>query len=139
MRGSLRRLVAKRAGYCCEYCRTQQRYSPQEFSAEHIVPRAAGGASTADNVAWACQACNNSKFTFTAAPDPSTGSLTPLFNPRRDRWEDHFAWHAEFAYVIGITPTGRATVDRLKLNREGFVEMRQVLRALGRHPPSVLA
>jgi len=37
--------------------------------------------------------------------------------------------------IIGLTPTGRATVEVLKLNREGLVNLRQVLYAAGKHPP----
>jgi hypothetical protein len=37
--------------------------------------------------------------------------------------------------AIGLTPTGRATVERLQLNREGVVNLRRVLRTIGQHPP----
>src|SRR5262249_16294154 len=95
-----------------------------------------GGAGTEDNLAWSCQGCNNAKFTATAAPDPATGQLVPLFHPRRDRWDQHFNWGADFSEIIGITPTGRATVERLKLNRPNAVELRRAFRALGIHPPA---
>jgi 5-methylcytosine-specific restriction endonuclease McrA len=55
----LRRLVAIRAQDCCEYCRSQARYATQRFSAEHIVSRARGGRTTPENLAHACQGCNN--------------------------------------------------------------------------------
>ena len=61
--------VAARAGYCCEYCRSQLRFSPDPFSIEHIVPRVAGGADEDDNLALACQGCNNRKYTSVDASD----------------------------------------------------------------------
>jgi hypothetical protein len=38
--------------------------------------------------------------------------------------------------VIGTTPTGRATVEELKLNRDGVVNLRRVLVVVQLHPPS---
>lgn len=127
--------VARRARDLCEYCRSPSAYSPQAFSVEHIVPRAEGGPTQGDNLALACQGCNNHKFTKTAAPDPMTGETVPLFHPRRQRWRDHFAWSEDFTLVVGLTPTGRATVEALHLNRENLVNLRWALHAVGKHPP----
>jgi hypothetical protein len=44
-------------------------------------------------------------------------------------------WSADYAIVIGITPSGRATVQALALNRPGVVNLRRVLHQLGDHPP----
>ena len=57
----LRRAVAKRAHDCCEYCRSQARFSMQPFSIEHILPRHRQGSTTLDNLALACQGCNGHK------------------------------------------------------------------------------
>jgi len=54
-----RRAVVERARGCCEYCRSQARFAMQPFSVEHIVPRSRGGKTTLDNLALACQGCNN--------------------------------------------------------------------------------
>src|SRR5262245_44463140 len=54
---------------------------------------------------------------------------------RRQRWLDHFAWSLDFTRIVGITPTGRATVELLRLNRAGLVNIRLVLRKEGVHPP----
>jgi hypothetical protein len=107
----------------------------QPFSAEHIVPRIRGGTTTPENLAWSCQGCNNHKYTRTEAPDPVDGTLAPLFNPRSERWCDHFTWTADATRVLGLTPTGRATVVALHLNREGLVNLRRVLFKVGLHPP----
>lgn len=131
----LRRQVAERAQNCCEYCLCQARFAPDVFSVEPIVPRAKKGSALLDNLALSCQGCNNHKYTFTEAIDPVSGNIVPLFHPRQQNWSDHFVWTEDFLYVIGLTPTGRATVELLRLNREGVVNLRQVLHLVGEHPP----
>ena len=108
----------------------------QAFAVEHIDPRSRAGATVADNLAYACQGCNNHKYTRTTAPDPATGTEVGLFHPRRDRWRDHFVWNDDCSEVLGVTPTGRATVAALRLNRPGVVNLRRVLFAAGLHPPA---
>jgi hypothetical protein len=127
--------IARRAGECCEYCRSQARFSPDPFSIEHIRPRSKGGTDEDDNLALACQGCNNRKYTHVEARDPVSGNLVSLYHPRRQRWADHFSWNENFTLVIGLTPTGRATVELLKLNREGVVNLRRVLCTIEQHPP----
>lgn len=58
-----KRAVFERAEGCCEYCRSQVRFAVQPFSIEHIVPRSRGGKTNMDNLALACQGCNNHKYT----------------------------------------------------------------------------
>ncbi len=130
-----KRVVAERAGGCCEYCRSQARFSSDSFSIEHIAPRAHSGTSDPTNLALSCQGCNNRKFTATEAIDLSTGELAPLYNPREHRWSEHFAWNEDFTVLVGMTPTGRATIVKLALNRVAVVNLRRVLRAAGEHPP----
>jgi HNH endonuclease len=132
---ALRQLVAEHALGCCEYCRSQQAFAMQPFSVEHVLPRSRGGTSAAENLAWSCQGCNNHKYTRTEAPDPVDGTLVPLYNPRTQRWREHFTWSAETSRVLGLTPTGRATVVALRLNRDGLVNLRGVLFNEGLHPP----
>ncbi len=131
----LRQSVIERARGCCEYCRSQAAYATQSFSVEHILARSKGGATTLDSLALACQGCNNHKYDKTEADDPVSGRLVPLYHPRRDRWSEHFAWSDDFTLIIGLTPTGRATVDTLLLNRDGVVNLRRLLYLYGEHPP----
>jgi hypothetical protein len=131
----VRQSVLQRAGHCCEYCLAQSTYSSDPLTVEHIQPRSAGGSNEPDNLAAACQGCNNIKFTATEAVDPVTGETVPMFHPRVHVWADHFSWTDDGSIVIGRTPIGRATVERLRLNRPGVVNLRQVLVAIGRHPP----
>jgi hypothetical protein len=131
-----KQFVAERAGHCCEYCFSQLRFSPDPFSIEHIIPAAKGGSHEEDNLALACQGCNNHKFISTSAVDTVTGNEVNLYHPRRDEWGQHFSWSNDYLYIVGLTSIGRATVDKLTLNRKGVVNLRQVLRVLNEHPPA---
>lgn len=131
----VRRQVAERARRCCEYCRSQLQYSIDSFSIEHIVPHSKGGSDDFANLALSCQRCNNAKLVATEAIDPLTGQFAPLYHPRHDNWSEHFVWSHDRLYIQGVTPTGRASVGRLHLNREGVVNLRRVLRDVGEHPP----
>jgi hypothetical protein len=132
---AVREAVFDLAGGCCEYCLCQAQFSASPFSIEHVVPRADGGSSDVANLALACMGCNGHKQAAQEAFDPLTGERVRLYHPRRDRWSEHFRWSADYAYVLGITPIGRATVARLHLNRSGVVNLRESLRRLGLHPP----
>lgn len=134
---SLRQQVICRARGCCEYCLSQEKFSPDPFSVEHVIPRVKGGSNALENLAFACQGCNGHKHTATQAVDPINGELTPLFNPRTHPWNDHFLWADNFTIVVGKTAIGRATVERLRLNRSGVVNLRLVLWQINRHPPDI--
>lgn len=131
----LRRLVAERAQDCCEYCRLQARFSADSFTIDHILPLAQSGRTVAENLALCCNGCNQHKSTKTSAIDPVTEQLATLFNPRQQSWEAHFAWSDDFTLIVGLTPTGRASVEALRLNRTGLVNLRRAFFAIGEHPP----
>ena len=132
----LRRLIRDQANGTCEYCRSQERFSPQRFSIEHIKPHSAGGQPAQENLALSCQGCNGHKYTKQEAPDPVTGDVVGLFHPRQQRWRDHFAWSADASFIVGLTPVGRATVEALRMNRIELVNLREVLYAEQKHPPA---
>ena len=131
----LRALVMERAGGRCEYCAADSRFAMQSFSVEHIVPRSRDGATVEGNLALSCQGCNNHKYNKIVGVDPVTGAETSLFHPRKSGWGEHFAWSPDAVLVVGLTPTERATVAALALNRAGLVNLRRVLFAAGEHPP----
>ncbi len=130
-----KKIIVERAKGCCEYCLSQARFAMQSISVEHIIPKSKGGKTTLNNLALACQGCNNYKYNKTECHDPINNKLIALYNPRQQVWNQHFAWNENFTIVIGLTPTGRATVEALKLNLEGVVNLRQVLYSAGEHPP----
>jgi 5-methylcytosine-specific restriction endonuclease McrA len=132
---AIKRTIRQQAGGRCEYCRSPVDYSPDPFSTEHIIPQDRGGTNELANLALSCLGCNNHKHTAVEATDPVSGEIVSLFHPRLERWEDHFRWSEDFTLVVGKTPTGRATIERLKLNREGVINLRRVLSQMGEHPP----
>ena len=87
------------------------------------------------NLAYSCQGCNGRKYISITAIDPATGDIVSLYHPRQHQWSDHFVWNEDYTRIIGLTPIGRATVDKLHLNRTGLVNLRHILTAVGAHPP----
>jgi hypothetical protein len=61
-----------------------------------------------------------------------TGEIARLFNPRRDRWVDHFGWQG--AVLAGRTPMGRATIVVLRINDSAAVALRRLFLQSGAIP-----
>jgi len=129
---ALRFAVVRRAGGRCEYCRLAQAGQEAVFHVDHIQPIVAGGPTTLENLAVACVSCSLRKAARQSAPDPDTGADAVLFNPRTELWSDHFRWEGE--RVMGLTPTGRATIAALAMNRPLILAIRREEAARGRHP-----
>lgn len=106
----LRRRIAEQAQYRCGYCLTQEAVTgiPMEF--DHLRPRSLDGPTTEDNLWLACPLCNDHKGSRVLAIDPESGELVRLFNPRRQIWQEHFAWAEGGTRIDGISAVGRATV-----------------------------
>jgi hypothetical protein len=130
---AMRDEVVLRAGSRCEYCRLSQAGQEAAFHVDHVVPRVAGGPTELNNLALACVSCSLRKWARRSAPDPATGEEASLFSPRGQVWDDHFRW--EGAEVVPLTPTGRATVTALAMNRPLAVAIRLEEAERGRHPP----
>ena len=120
---TVRELVRRRAGNDCEYCRIPQQATPViPFHVEHIVSRQHGGTDEPGSLALACDRCNAYKGPNLTSIDPDTGELVALFNARQDVWRDHFVLRE--GQIVGLTPTGRATVRLLNMNATRRVELR---------------
>lgn len=135
---SIRRIVAARARGYCEYCRCSEEFATESFTVEHIKPRQAGGETILENLAWSCFGCNGHKHTKTQATDPETGEKIELYHPRKQAWSEHFNWSDDFTLVVGKTACGRATVEAVRLNRNGVINLRVLLRGANLHPPDSL-
>lgn len=133
---ALRQRVRESAGNRCGYCHSAQQYVMGILEIEHLVARAQGGTDDEANLWLSCSLCNRYKGAQGSGRDPSTGKSVPLFNPRTQNWIEHFHWSADGAYILGLTPTGRATVESLKLNNELAVEVRRNWVLAGWHPPA---
>lgn len=122
----LRQSVRERACGRCEYCHFRETHLPYwPFHLEHIVARQHGGVDDAANLAWACPRCNACKGTNLSAVDPDSAEIVRLFNPRSDRWAEHFALRGN--RIIGLTTTCRVTVWLLQMNTEARLKLRGML------------
>ncbi len=136
-----RQAVRKRASYLCEYCHSPERLSANRFTVDHIIPRSLKGSDDISNLALACRRCNERRYNFVAGVDPETQEIAPLFNPRCQKWAEHFIWIGGLI-IQGVTPTGRATCIRLDLNDVRYPEedsiraTRRLWIKTGLHPAS---
>ncbi|NEP19946.1 MAG: HNH endonuclease [Leptolyngbya sp. SIO4C1] len=89
----------------------------------------------------ACSRCNQRRYNFMNGKDTQTDLIAALFNPRQQVWVEHFAWSADKIRLVGTTPTGRATCDRLDVNDDRYkgehpiTEARALWLSVGWHPP----
>ncbi len=132
---AVRVAVVARAGDRCEYCRLPARGQVATFPVDHVTPRTAGGGSDPANLALACPRCNGHKWAAVEAADPATGAVVPLFNPRSDVWAEHFGWAMGVpGELVALTPVGRATAERLRMNEPAVVALRVLLAEVGLFP-----
>ena len=130
-----RAAIEERAGFRCEYCRLPVRGQIATFPIDHLTPRSSGGLTVPANLALACPHCNGHKWAHTSAPDPASAEVVSLFNPRVDRWEEHFQWSAaDPAILEGKTARGRATLLLLQMNHPNMVDIRRLLLVLDLFP-----
>lgn len=133
MNAALTRLVWQRAKGRCEYCLMPQELDPAPFEIDHIISEKHKGPTVAGNLCLSCFYCNSFKGSDISSLTAVTRRLTPLFNPRRQKWSRHFRWDGP--YLAGRTAIGRVTVELLKINDPFRVEFREELMEEGLFPP----
>lgn len=137
----IKQIVRERAVYLCEYCHSSERLSASRFTVDHVVPKSLGGSDETGNLALACRRCNERRYNFISGIDPTTQDVVPIFNPRTQKWSEHFAWAEQGIAITGMTSTGRATCIRLDLNdtrypeEDSIRETRRFWIRTGLHPP----
>lgn len=109
-----RALVGDRAKHRCEYCRMPEKFALFSFHVDHVISLKHGGATSFDNLAWACGYCNANKGTDlgTIIDDPEV--VVRFFNPRKDSWEDHF--DLSEGVITAKTHIGQATIKIFRIN-----------------------
>ena len=83
-------------------------------------------------LALACVFCNRYKGSDIASLTPETGELVRLYNPRTDRWSEHFRIHG--VVIEPLTKIGEVTVRILQMNNDDQILEREVLSRRGRYP-----
>jgi len=121
----LRRQVAKRASFQCEYCKLNETDSFLSFEVEHIIAKKHGGGSEISNLAYACPQCNQYKGTDLTTFLGSYQNLVPLFNPRLQIWSENF--EVKNGLIQPKSEIGEATIKLLKFNILERVELRKLL------------
>lgn len=132
---SRRQQVWERAFGCCEYCHLPQEHDPRPFHLDHIRPQKHDGLTVVENLALCCAACSLYNGPNPAGYDPETDELHPLFNPRLQKWSDHFAW--DEGVLEGLTAVGRTTISALRINEPLRIQHRLLLIELGVFPPDL--
>lgn len=128
----LRRLVIARADHRCEYCLIHEDDTFFGCEVDHVISVKHDGTTEAENLAYACQVCNRQKGSDLGSLARRTGELVRFYNPRADRWADHFRLDA--AIITPITDTGEVTARILGFNRKERLMEREELIAQGRYP-----
>ena len=128
----LRRLVRNRAQSLCAYCLIHEDDTFFGCQVDHIISEKHGGATDAPNLASACTFCNRAKGTDLGSIVSGTGELVRFFNPRTDRWSEHF--RLDGARILPRTPIGEVTVNILDFNAAERLQERTALIRLGRYP-----
>jgi hypothetical protein len=103
---------------------------------EHLVPISKGGTSDESNLWLSCPLCNAAKGDRLTARDPLTGNDVPLFNPRTQKWSEHFGWSDDGLRIVGKSVVGRATSALLHLDNDpDALLVRSYWVQAGWHPP----
>ena len=134
LRKSLKQRVIAESQSQRAYCHSPESLMGIAFEIDHITPRSAGGRTAFDNLCLSCPTCNRYKANRVKARDPVSRRLVRLFRPKRDNWPGHFQWDENYSLLLGLTPTGRATIEALRINRPALVLLRQYWKVVGVWP-----
>ena len=130
---ALKRQIARRAQFRCEYCLLSESFSFYSFHIDHVRSVKHGGLSISENLAFCCPDCNHFKGSdigsFSLENDES---LVRFFNPRKDKWDEHFELNNGGIY--GKTEIGIATERIFKFNDSDRLIFRRQLLQLSRYP-----
>jgi hypothetical protein len=128
----LRQVVAARADFLCEYCLVAEENTFYGCEVDHIISLKHGGASDADNLAYACALCNRYKGSDIGSISWATGEFRRFFNPRTDRWAEHF--HLEQEFIKPLTLIGEVTARILEFNNSARLHEREEMILFGKYP-----
>jgi hypothetical protein len=131
----LRRLIVNRAEYLCEYCLIHEKDSAFGCAVDHIISLKHGGATDAANLAYACVFCNRFKGSDIGSIVLQTKEFTRFYNPRSDRWAEHF--QRQYTTLQPLTNIGEVTARILGFNDGDRLLERQLLINQNKYPHPV--
>ena len=132
---SLQIQVRERAKHLCEYCHAAEKWQYVPFTIDHVIPVSKEGSSNFANLALACFHCNRRKSNQISIFDFTLKKEISLFNPRTERWGEHFIWSKDGLKVLASSAIGHVTIEALQLNRERVLRIRAEDVIVKRHPP----
>jgi hypothetical protein len=100
---------------------------------DHVIPVSRGGKTILSNLCLACRTCNGCKWKITTSHDPLTNRVVKLFIPIVTSGRS-ISSGANGIHLIGLTATGRATIEALQMNNQLIVNLRSLWVVLGLHP-----
>jgi len=104
------------------------------MTVDHVIPESKGGLTEFDNLCFSCRRCNEFKGCTLTAKVPLSKRIAPLYHPRRQNWNEHFAWDETGVLITGLTDIGRATIIALNMNDPIIVAARRRWVSVGWHP-----
>jgi HNH endonuclease len=128
----LRRLVVARAEGLCEYCLIAEDDTFYGCEVDHIISEKHGGPTEGENLTYACVFCNQAKGSDVGSIHWKDEQFIRFFNPRTDRWADHFL--LEGTRIESITAIGAVTARILQFNVVERLLERQTLQSMNRYP-----
>ena len=128
----LRRLVMARAEGLCEYCLVAEEDTFYGCEVDHVISEKHGGPTELENLAMACAVCNWAKGSDIGSIDWESGEFVRFFNPRTDRWADHFVLVEN--RIEKVTSIGAVTARILGFNSGERLLERQMLQDMKRYP-----
>jgi len=128
----IRKLVRERAKNLCEYCLFHEDHSFFTFEIDHIISLKHAGLTEHRNLAYSCFYCNRNKGSDVGSVLLPSQEFVRFFNPRTDRWSDHFQF--EKTLIKPITQIGEVTIKILDFNHPDRIDERQLLIDARRYP-----
>ncbi len=129
---SLRTKVENRANGICEYCLITIEDTYFGGGIDHIISLKHRGQTEFENLALACQPCNRGKGSDLSSLSESSKNLVRFFNPRTDRWDEHFRVNLD-AEIESLTEIGEVTAFIFGFNESERIAERRGLIEIGHY------
>ncbi len=127
-----RQQVAERGRFICEYCLLHNDESHFGSELDHIISVKHDGLTELENLAYACMRCNRHKGTDLGSINWQTHQLVRFFNPRTDRWAEHFQLRG--GAIVPLTEIGEVTARIFGFNSLKRLNERALLMEAGLYP-----
>lgn len=119
IRAAVKRLVRSVYVMRCGYCGVSDSETGAELTYDHFQPASKGGADSAENLVYACHACNEHKSDYWGETEADR-----LLHPLSDDSTAHLQYNPA-GEAIPLTTLGERYIRVLHLNRPPLIAYRQ--------------